>query len=96
MNTAREFLPILSTALSPTCLHTRRATTPMYHLPASSALSILSTTNRPTSNRMPASIFRLTELPVEILEQVLLHLSGQDIIKIEVVWPVVVIRTIRC
>ena len=34
---------------------------------------------------MSTSTFRLTELPVEILEQVLMHLPGQDIIKMEVV-----------
>ena len=31
------------------------------------------------------SLPRLTELPVEILEQMLLHLPGQDIIEMEVV-----------
>jgi len=41
------------------------------------------------------SMFRLTELPVEILEQVLLHLPGQDIIKVEAVRCVIAIRTIR-
>jgi len=44
---------------------------------------------------MPASPFRLPELPVEILEQIFLHLPGQDIIKMEVVWCVIAIRTIR-
>ena len=34
---------------------------------------------------MSASIFRLTELPIETLEQILLHLPNQDIIKMEVV-----------
>jgi len=34
---------------------------------------------------MSMSIPRLTELPLEILEQILLHLPGQDIIKMDVV-----------
>ena len=34
---------------------------------------------------MSPSTSRLTELPVEILEKILLHLPGQDIIKIEAV-----------
>ena len=38
-----------------------------------------------------ASAFRLTELPVEILEQILLHLPGQDVVKMEVVGCVIAI-----
>ena len=34
---------------------------------------------------MSASISHLTELPIEILEQILLHLPGQDIIKMDTV-----------
>ena len=35
----------------------------------------------------------LTVLPIEILEQILLHLSGQDIVKVEAVrGPVVISR----
>ena len=34
---------------------------------------------------MSAPVPHLTELPIEILEQILLHLPGQDIIKMEVV-----------
>jgi hypothetical protein len=41
-------------------------------------------------NLMSASISCLTELPTETLEYVLLHLPGQDIIKMEVVREVVV------
>ena len=40
---------------------------------------------------MSASIFRLTELPIEILERMLLHLPNQDIIKMEVVRCVVTV-----
>ena len=40
---------------------------------------------------MSASIFRLTELPIEILERILLHLPNQDIIKMEVVRCVVTV-----
>ena len=40
---------------------------------------------------MSASAFSLTELPVETLEQVLLHLPGQDVIRVEVVWCVTAI-----
>ena len=40
---------------------------------------------------MPASTHRLTELPIEILEQILLYLPSQDIIKMEVVRHVVAI-----
>ena len=40
---------------------------------------------------MSTSIFRLTELPIEILEQILLHLPRQDIIKMEVVRCVVTV-----
>ena len=36
---------------------------------------------------MPALSFCLTELPIEVLEQVLLHMSGQGIIKMEAVRP---------
>jgi len=43
------------------------------------------------TNTMPVSIFRLTELPVEILEQIFLHLPGQDVIKMEVVRRVIAI-----
>ena len=35
---------------------------------------------------MSAPVSHLTELPVEILEQILLHLPGQDVIKMEAVW----------
>jgi len=50
---------------------------------------------------MLASAFHLTELPVETLEQVLLHLPSQDVIKMEMVWRVIVIPddfplTFRC
>ena len=34
---------------------------------------------------MSASVVHLVELPTETLEQVLLHLPGQDIIKMEAV-----------
>ena len=40
---------------------------------------------------MFASMFCSTELPIEILEQILLHLPGQDIIRMEVVWCTVII-----
>jgi len=40
---------------------------------------------------MSASVFRLAELPVEILEQVLLHLPIQDVIKGELVRSVIAI-----
>ena len=30
-------------------------------------------------------MLRLTDFPIEILEQILLHLSGQDIVKVEAV-----------
>ena len=36
------------------------------------------------SDTMTASILRLTELHVKILEQILLHFPGQDAIKMEV------------
>jgi len=50
---------------------------------------------------MSATVFRLTELPVETLEQVLLHLPSQGVIKMEVVWCVIAIPhdsalTFRC
>ena len=52
---------------------------------------------------MAASTSCLTELPNEVLEQILLHLPGQDIVKVEVVWCVIAIRhdpgltrTFRC
>lgn len=40
---------------------------------------------------MCASTSRLTELPIEILEQVLLELPGQDLLKMVMVWRVVTI-----
>ena len=40
---------------------------------------------------MSGSTFRLTDLPVEILEQILIHLPDQDIVKVEVVRRIVVI-----
>ena len=40
---------------------------------------------------MSASAFRFTELPVETLEQVLLDLPSQDVIKMEVVWCAIAI-----
>ena len=40
---------------------------------------------------MSPSKLRLTELPIEILERILLHLPGQDIIKIEVVREAMVV-----
>ena len=40
---------------------------------------------------MSASIFSLTELPIEVLEQILLQLPGQDIVKTEAVWCVIAI-----
>jgi len=42
-------------------------------------------------NTMAASMSRLPELPTEILEQVLLHLPGQDVVEIEAVRCVPVI-----
>ena len=36
---------------------------------------------------MPTSSSRITELPIEVLEHILLHLPGQDIIKMEAVRP---------
>jgi len=42
------------------------------------------------SGTMSASTLRLSELPVEVLEQILVHLPGQDIVKVEVVRRVVV------
>lgn len=38
-----------------------------------------------TSIQATTSALRLTELPTEILEQILLHLPGQDIIKMDAV-----------
>ena len=38
---------------------------------------------------MFATVSHLTELPIEILEQIFLHLPGQDVIRIEAVWGVV-------
>ena len=35
--------------------------------------------------KMSPSMLHFTELPAEILEQILLHMPGQDIIKMEVV-----------
>jgi len=43
------------------------------------------------NHTMLVSIFRLTDLPVEILEQIFLHLPGQDVIKMEVVRRIVAI-----
>lgn len=37
------------------------------------------------SDAMPESKLRLTQLPVEILEQILWHLPGQDLMEIEMV-----------
>ena len=48
--------------------------------------SALPKTPRFEPNGMSPPTFCLTELPVETLEQVLLHLPGQDVIKMEVVW----------
>jgi len=53
------------------------------------------------TNIMSAPISCLAELPTEILEQILLHLPGQDIIKMEAVQCIVVIPddpalTLRC
>jgi len=36
---------------------------------------------------MSASLSRFTELPVKLAEQILLHLPGQDIIKMEAARP---------
>jgi len=41
---------------------------------------------------MSALISRLTDLPTEILEEILLHLPGQDIVKLEAVRCIVVIQ----
>ena len=41
---------------------------------------------------MSASTPRLAELPIEILEQILLHLPGQDVIKMEVVRRIITVR----
>jgi len=38
---------------------------------------------------MFASVLCLSELPIEILEKILLHLPGQDIVKVEVVRRVI-------
>jgi hypothetical protein len=35
---------------------------------------------------MSASMPHLTQLPVEILEQIFLHLTDQEVIKMEAVW----------
>jgi len=40
---------------------------------------------------MSALTLRSTKLPVEILEQILLHLLGQDVIKMEVVQRLTVV-----
>ena len=40
------------------------------------------------SDTMSVSLPDPIELPTEILEQILLHLPGQDVIKVEVVWRV--------
>ena len=40
---------------------------------------------------MFASVPRLTEFPTEILEQILQHLPGQDVVKMEMVRPVIAI-----
>jgi len=50
---------------------------------------------------MSTSILRLTELPIETLEQILLCLPGQDVIKMEAVRRVIPIPhnpalTFRC
>ena len=50
---------------------------------------------------MSAPISRLAELPTETLEQILLHLPGQDVIKMETVQRVISILqnsvlTFRC
>ena len=37
------------------------------------------------SKNMSAPLSNLAELPIEVLEQILLHLPGQDIVKMEVV-----------
>lgn len=37
------------------------------------------------SDAMPESKLRLTQLPVEILEQILGHLPGQDLMEMEMV-----------
>ena len=37
---------------------------------------------------MFTSMLHLSELPIEILEQILLGLPGQDIVKIDAVWMV--------
>ena len=42
---------------------------------------------------MPALTFRLTELPTETLEQILLRLPSQDIVKMEAVRPIITIPT---
>jgi len=45
---------------------------------------------------MPAPALRLTELPIEILEKILLHLPDQDIIKMESVRRAVATSTQLC
>ena len=42
-------------------------------------------------NTMSVKIFHLTELPIEVLEQILLYLPGEDIIKMEAVRCVIAI-----
>lgn len=58
------------------------ATLTLVHQPTSLNSVGVASTN---TSFMSASISHLTELPIEILEQILLHLPGQDIIKMEAV-----------
>ena len=46
----------------------------------------LTTTTLRKFRIMPPSLSDPTELPIEILEQILRHLPAQDIIKMESVW----------
>ena len=44
---------------------------------------------------MSAPVSHLTKLPVEVLEQIFLHLPGQDVIKVEAVRGVV-FNSVQC
>lgn len=57
----------------------------------SSALERPVTSTGLAHNSNTMSMLRLTELPIEILEQILLHLPGQDVFKMEAVRHVVAI-----